>query len=121
MKECPQGGDYRHRTKRNLDRIADLTARNPAAVDVIDHVLDKGIVIECMVNRVSLSGIHLPVTVKAGFIVASLDTYLERPAQEIRLPAGNQCVASGHDHPIVSPILGPDHLSSTARRGVKCR
>jgi hypothetical protein len=61
--------------------IADLTARNPTAVDVIDRVLDKGIVVECLVNRVSLSEIDLPVTVKARFIVTSLDTYLDHAQQ----------------------------------------
>jgi hypothetical protein len=64
--------------KRGLDMLANLTARNPTAADVIDRVLDKGIVVDCLVDRVSLSGIDLPVTVNAGFIVTSLDTYLER-------------------------------------------
>lgn len=52
-------------------------ARRPTVADVIDRVLDKGIVIEYQVNRVSLSGIDLPVTVDARFVVVSLDTYLE--------------------------------------------
>jgi hypothetical protein len=58
--------------------LVNLTARNPTAADVIDRVLDKGIVVDCLVRRVSLSGIDLPVTVNATFIVTSLDTYLER-------------------------------------------
>ena len=58
-----------------------LTARHPTAADVIDRVLDKGIVVDCLVNRVSLSGIDLPVTVNAGFIATSLDTYLEHVQQ----------------------------------------
>jgi hypothetical protein len=56
----------------------DLTeTRQLTATDVIDRVLDKGIVIDCRVNRVSLSGIDLPVTVDACFVIASLDTYLQ--------------------------------------------
>jgi hypothetical protein len=51
--------------------------RRPTVGDVIDRVLDKGIVIEYQISRMSLSGIDLPVTVDGRFVVASLDTYLE--------------------------------------------
>jgi hypothetical protein len=61
--------------------LANLTARSPTAADVVDHVLDKGIVVEYQVTRVSLGGIDLPVTVNAGLIVTSLDTYLEHVQQ----------------------------------------
>jgi gas vesicle protein GvpA/GvpJ/GvpM family len=66
-------------TKRKRpERVVDLkTARGPTTVDLIDRILDKGIVIEYQVDRISLSGIDLPVTVDARFVVASLDTYLE--------------------------------------------
>ena len=43
-------------------------------IDVLDRVLDKGIVIDAWV-RVSLVGIDL-VTVEARVVVASIDTYL---------------------------------------------
>src|SRR5437016_1860965 len=43
-------------------------------IDVLDRVLDKGIVIDAWV-RVSLVGIDL-ITVEARVIVASIDTYL---------------------------------------------
>jgi gas vesicle structural protein len=43
--------------------------------DVLDRVLDKGIVIDAYV-RVSLVGIDL-VTVEARIVVASVDTYLK--------------------------------------------
>ncbi|HUH12808.1 MAG TPA: gas vesicle protein GvpJ [Longimicrobiales bacterium] len=43
-------------------------------IDVLDRVLDKGIVIDAYV-RVSLVGIDL-VTVEARVVVASVDTYL---------------------------------------------
>jgi hypothetical protein len=45
-------------------------------IDVLDHVLDKGIVIDAWV-RVSVVGIDL-VTVEARVIVASIDTYVAR-------------------------------------------
>jgi hypothetical protein len=44
-------------------------------VDVLDRVLDKGIVIDAWV-RVSLVGIDL-ITVESRVVVASIDTYLK--------------------------------------------
>src|SRR5512145_2912200 len=52
--------------------------RNPGGsslIDVLDRVLDKGIVIDAWV-RVSLVGIDL-ITVEARVVVASIDTYLK--------------------------------------------
>jgi hypothetical protein len=67
-------------------------------IDVLDRVLDKGIVIDAYV-RVSLVGIDL-VTVEARVVVASIETYLKyseavgltppRSAREIAPPAANQ-------------------------------
>jgi hypothetical protein len=44
-------------------------------IDVVDRVLDKGIVIDAWV-RISLVGIDL-ITVEARIVVASIDTYLK--------------------------------------------
>jgi gas vesicle structural protein len=66
-------------------------------IDVLDRVLDKGIVIDAWV-RVSLVGIDL-ITVEARVVVASIDTYLKyseavgqvapisRPAAPAELPS----------------------------------
>jgi hypothetical protein len=43
-------------------------------IDVLDRILDKGIVIDAWV-RISLVGIDL-ITVEARIVVASIDTYL---------------------------------------------
>ena len=51
------------------------TAATSNLVDVLDRVLDKGIVIDAWV-RVSLVGIEL-VTVEARVVVASIATYLD--------------------------------------------
>ena len=51
--------------------------RSPASssvIDVLDHVLDKGIVIDAWVE-VSIVGIDL-ITVEARVVVASIETYL---------------------------------------------
>jgi gas vesicle structural protein len=50
------------------------TSATSSLVDVLDRVLDKGIVIDAWV-RVSLVGIEL-VTVEARVVVASIATYL---------------------------------------------
>jgi hypothetical protein len=44
-------------------------------IDVLDRVLDKGIVIDAWV-RISLFGIDL-ITIEARVVVASIDTYLK--------------------------------------------
>lgn len=44
-------------------------------IDVLDRVLDKGIVVDAWV-RISLVGIDL-ITVEARVVVASIDTYLK--------------------------------------------
>ena len=51
------------------------TPGGTSLIDVLDRVLDKGIVIDAWV-RVSLVGIDL-ITVEARVIVASIDTYLK--------------------------------------------
>jgi gas vesicle structural protein len=49
---------------------------NASLIDVLDHVLDKGIVIDAWV-RVSLVGIDL-LTIEARVVVASIQTYVNR-------------------------------------------
>lgn len=62
-------------------------------IDVLDRVLDKGIVIDAYV-RVSLVGIDL-VTVEARVVVASIDTYLKySEAVGITTPARSRELAS---------------------------
>jgi hypothetical protein len=66
-------------------------AHGPTAADLIDRILDKGIVIEYRVNRVSLMGIDLLVTVDARYVVASFDTYLKYA--DVVLPANLELIA----------------------------
>lgn len=51
------------------------TTGGTSLIDVLDRVLDKGIVIDAWL-RVSLVGIDL-ITVEARVVVASIDTYLK--------------------------------------------
>jgi gas vesicle structural protein len=50
-------------------------ADRASLVDVLDHVLDKGIVVDAWV-RVSVAGISL-ITIEARVVVASIVTYLK--------------------------------------------
>lgn len=88
--------------------IERTTARDNL-VDVLDRVLDKGIVVDAWV-RVSLVGIEL-VTVEAHIVIASIETYrgyagsLAEPA--MTAPERSETVA-----PRVSPPIG----QASARR-----
>jgi hypothetical protein len=57
----------------------ELAAGSASYLDLLDRVLDKGIVIDAWM-RVSMVGIDL-VTVEANLVVASIDTYLERRSE----------------------------------------
>ena len=68
-------------------------AGGSSLIDVLDRVLDKGIVIDAWV-RVSLVGIDL-ITVEARVVVASIDTYLKYSE------------AVGQSASVARPILEP--------------
>ena len=79
-------------------------------IDVLDRVLDKGIVIDAWV-RVSLVGIDL-LTIEARVVVASIETYLQysaavavietasRPTTDI--PSGKAASKTSKGHPFLS-------------------
>ncbi len=64
-----------------IERVAGGTS----LIDVLDRVLDKGIVIDAWV-RISLVGIDL-ITVEARVVVASIDTYLRYAESVGTLPS----------------------------------
>src|SRR5438093_6645005 len=61
------------------------TVGGSSLIDVLDRVLDKGIVIDAWV-RVSLVGIDL-ITVEARVVVASIETYLKYSEAVGQLPS----------------------------------
>ena len=65
----------------------DKVTGSSSLVEVIDRILDKGIVIDAWV-RVSLIGIEM-ITVEARVVVASVETYLKY-AEAIGLTASAQ-------------------------------
>lgn len=62
-------------------------------IDVLDRILDKGIVVDAWV-RISLVGIDL-ITVEARIVIASIDTYLK------------YAEAVGITSTVARPALGP--------------
>src|SRR3989441_13256690 len=89
----------------------------PSHVDVLDRVLDKGIVIDAWL-RVSLVGIEL-VTVDARVVVASIATYLEftdplGDSPEITPPARRAFVLSA---PRAPPSPNHTETGRAPRRG----
>jgi hypothetical protein len=78
-------------------------AGGTSLVDVLDRVLDKGIVIDAWV-RVSLVGIDL-ITVEARVVVASIDTYLKY-AEAV----GQVSTAS---RPALEPVVVPETITTS--------
>ena len=76
-------------------------------IDVLDRILDKGIVIDAWI-RVSLVGIDL-ITVEARVVVASIDTYL-RYAEALGITSTVARPATGSG---TSGSLGSGGLAST--------
>jgi len=77
-------------------------AGGTSLVDVLDRVLDKGIVIDAWV-RVSLVGIDL-ITVEARVVVASIDTYLKY-AEAV----GQVSTVS---RPVIEAVVPPETLTT---------
>ena len=63
-----------------LERVSASTS----VIDVLDHVLDKGIVIDAWV-LVSVVGIDL-LTIEARIVVASIESYLSHASALCALP-----------------------------------
>ena len=106
-------------------------AGGTSLIDVLDRVLDKGIVIDAWV-RVSLVGIDL-ITVEARVVVASIDTYLKyseavgqsvpvaRPALEVaavrRTGGGEPGASRGTDRAAAPPHGSPLRGAAARTRG----
>lgn len=76
-------------------------------IDVLDRVLDKGIVIDAWV-RISLVGIDL-ITVEARIVVASIDTYLKyAEAVGITAPISRPALPA----PAVQPVPEPEQAAT---------
>jgi hypothetical protein len=97
-------------------------AGGTSLIDVLDRVLDKGIVIDAWV-RVSLVGIDL-ITVEARVVVASIDTYLKYSEAVGQVAPVSRPQAELAPHPIVvetSALRGRLAAKKTARAAARRR
>jgi hypothetical protein len=90
-------------------------------IDVLDRVLDKGVVIDAWV-RVSLVGIDL-ITVEARVVVASIDTYLKySEAVAASLPVARPALSeSRSDGPSYEQLLSENALLKSQMRSSRGR
>jgi hypothetical protein len=84
-------------------------------IDVLDRVLDKGIVIDAWV-RVSLVGIDL-ITVEARVVVASIDTYLKYSEAVGQMPtmSGKPIDAKAHAALVAETAALRAQIASSSR------
>ena len=90
-------------------------------IDVLDRVLDKGIVIDAWV-RVSLVGIDL-ITVEARVVVASIDTYLKySEAVALSLPVARPALPEGRSEgPSYEQLLSENNTLKSQIRSTRRR
>jgi gas vesicle structural protein len=101
-----------------VERVAGGTS----LIDVLDRVLDKGIVIDAWV-RVSLVGIDL-ITVEARVVVASIDTYLKyseavSQASMVSRPAAE--ITAAHQDVLAENAALRAELAASRRGGRRAR
>jgi hypothetical protein len=92
-------------------------AGGTSLIDVLDRVLDKGIVIDAWV-RVSLVGIDL-ITVEARVVVASIDTYLKySEAVSLVVPVSKPAIEGrGYEEVLAENAALRAQLGATAGAG----
>jgi hypothetical protein len=96
-------------------------AGGTSLIDVLDRVLDKGIVIDAWV-RVSLVGIDL-ITVEARVVVASIDTYLKysEAVGQVAPVSRPQAAELAHQDVIAENAALRAELAATKGAGVGAR
>jgi gas vesicle structural protein len=96
-------------------------ASGSSLIDVLDRVLDKGIVIDAWV-RVSLVGIDL-ITVEARVVVASIDTYLKySEAVAASLPVARPALNEGRPEvPSYEQLLSENNALKSQVRSARGR
>lgn len=74
-------------THKSNPTALERTPAGASLIDVLDRVLDKGIVIDAWL-RLSVVGINL-ITVEARVLVASIETYLKHSDSVASIPAAS--------------------------------
>jgi gas vesicle structural protein len=102
------------------------TSTRTSLIDILDRVLDKGIVVDAWV-RVSVVGVDL-ITMEARIVVSSIETYVNRADAVARLPTGLTTLSrapvpphlpvgsSGAVAPVAANLKGAANLKARKRR-----
>jgi len=92
------------------------TAPRASGIEVLDRVLDKGIVIDAQA-RVSLAGVHL-IDIDVRVIVASIETYLAYSDELAAVPAQAPVRAAdpAPDSPLTPPRMAGDGQRKRIRK-----
>lgn len=99
--------------------VVERTSGGTSLIDVLDRVLDKGIVIDAWV-RVSLVGIDL-ITVEARVVVASIDTYLKYSEAVGQVPVSRPAQAELTAHQNVIAENAALRAELAAAKGARSR
>jgi len=99
--------------------VLERVAGNSSLIEVLDRVLDKGIVIDAWV-RVSLVGIDL-VTVEARVVVASIATYLQFSEVVGTFSSSASASSTESSAPLLSGITTPNGAGRPGRKEAVAR
>jgi hypothetical protein len=100
--------------------VIERTPAATSAIDVLDHVIDKGIVIDAWLS-VSVVGIDL-ITVEARVVVASFETYLRHSEALSRALSFRETLANRPHSPIqhaeaeIAAPVAPDRKQMNKNR-----
>jgi hypothetical protein len=92
------------------------SAGGTSLIDVLDRVLDKGVVIDAVV-RLSLVGFEI-IRVEARVVVASINTFLEYAAAVNQLPGVSRPLLAAAG-PVPAGIIDTDTRTRAARRATR--
>jgi hypothetical protein len=92
-------------------------AGGTSLVDVLDRVLDKGIVIDATV-RVSLVGFEI-ITVEARVVVASINTFLDYAVAVGQIPSTSRPFVMAEPEPVPAGILTEGGRRTAARAAAR--
>jgi hypothetical protein len=99
--------------------VLERVAGNSSLIEVLDRVLDKGIVIDAWV-RVSLVGIDL-ITVEARVVVASIATYLQFSEVVGTFSSSASASSTESSAPLLSGITTPNGAGRPGRKEAVAR
>jgi gas vesicle structural protein len=100
--------------KGELRSVLERVAGNSSLIEVLDRVLDRGVVIDAWV-RVSLVGIDL-ITVEARVVVASIATYLQFSEVVGTFSSSASASSAASPAPLLAGVTTPNGAGRPGRK-----